>query len=100
MKTEHELLPITVFINHMTNMIHKFSFNKQPCIAHLLKVRNATSITIKSILHNDKHTPRPRLDKKQLKVKNLTDVLLSQPEDIAIVSPYYICQITTGVDLG
>ncbi|XP_046897417.1 endoplasmic reticulum aminopeptidase 1-like [Hypomesus transpacificus] len=37
MKTEHELLPITVFINHMTNMIHKFSFNKQPCIAHLLK---------------------------------------------------------------
>ncbi|XP_062327761.1 endoplasmic reticulum aminopeptidase 1-like [Osmerus eperlanus] len=37
MKTEKELLPITVFINHMSNMISKFSFNKQPCITHLLK---------------------------------------------------------------
>lgn len=37
MKGEKELLPITVFINHMTDMMIKFSFNKQPCITHLLK---------------------------------------------------------------
>ncbi|KAM6980560.1 endoplasmic reticulum aminopeptidase 1-like [Aplochiton taeniatus] len=37
LKKEEEFLPITVFVNHMTNMIVKFSFKKKPCITRLLK---------------------------------------------------------------
>ncbi|XP_071378575.1 endoplasmic reticulum aminopeptidase 1-like [Centroberyx affinis] len=37
MMKEEEYLPITVFINHMMNMIIKFSFRGEHCITRLLK---------------------------------------------------------------
>ncbi|KAI1889435.1 hypothetical protein AGOR_G00162840 [Albula goreensis] len=37
LQQEEELPPISIFLHHMTGMMRKFSFSKQPCVIRLLK---------------------------------------------------------------